>query len=566
MLKKRNETLRTVSDVVCNNTGMTDEQLLDDQHEYKIAGLDEAAQMIRDGIREKKIFYIMGDFDVDGIMASAEMVMTLGKLHAIKRVRLPKRFTEGYGLQEDTVKDCEDGQILITVDNGISSIDAIALAKKKNMTVIVIDHHLPVTDPENDQPIYPDADLIIDPNAIPGSADFNGYCGAGLAFRLCQTLLGDDPLLLKLQSFAAIATIADSVPLIYENRRIVKKGLKSMVTHSGSTIGLYALLAELGLDNQIDEVKVGFKLAPTLNAPGRMIDNGAMQSLMLMIYEGVYGKAQQMAKYLVHVNEDRRNESEKWSQLTKAAIQDAGMEQDYPLVVHMPGIPEGVIGIIAGRMAEAFESPCILLGDGTQEGQLKGSCRSDGHVDLKNLLDHTAEYLDSYGGHAPAAGLKLHKDSLTPFREAAKKYLEGKRPPKDEYEYYDLALKEDEVKNVAFEVEKYAPYGIGNPVPTFILEHMTLKPCGSDYYKYMVGEEGVKLFGDDFEAASFHGAKEYRDLGFPRHVSLYGKTTINRYMGSSKAQFIYSKIKPVKTESYSSNLLNALSKSAAERN
>ena len=158
MLRQKNAELHSIADVVCSNTGMTKEALLHDTHTYRIDGLETAAQIIRDGIRAGKIFYIMGDFDVDGIMASAGMVMGLGRLHAKKMVRLPRRFTEGYGLQRETVMDCRDGQILITVDNGISSIDAVALAKEKNMTVIIIDHHPASKDPDTKKPVYPAAE------------------------------------------------------------------------------------------------------------------------------------------------------------------------------------------------------------------------------------------------------------------------------------------------------------------------------------------------------------------------------------------------------------------------
>lgn len=566
MWKKKNESLHTITDVICSNTGMSKETLLDDRTIYHLDGLDEAVTLIKDGVRDGKTFYIMGDFDVDGIMASAGLVMGLGRLHAKKMVRLPRRFTEGYGLQVDTVKDCEDGQILITVDNGISAIDAIKLAKEKHMTVLVIDHHLPVIDPETGEPVYPDADLIIDPNAIENSADFNGYCGAGLVYKLCEKLLEHDPILRKIRSFSAIATIADSVPLIYENRRIVKEGLLHLTEQKSCTIGLYALLAELDLTEQVDEVKIGFKLAPVLNAPGRMLDGGAMRALLLMLYEGEYGKAQAMARDLVEINQKRRDESDKWSALTEAYIRRSHMEQDYPLVVYMPGIPEGIIGIIAGRMAEMFESPCILLGSNGAEGLLKGSGRSDGYVDLKELLDHTEQYLDQYGGHAAAAGIKLSKEQLSDFRDAAKQYLNGKRPMKAQCKCYDLELSQDEVKNAAFEVEKYGPYGEENPIPTFLLKKMCLTPNGSDYYKYLSGDRGVKLFGEDFDAVSFHGGEEYKELGCPRHVTLYGEVSVNRYKGNARAQFVYSELIPKeREENHKSGLLDALSRSAAER-
>lgn len=566
-MRKRDESLHTVLDVVCKNTGMTKEQLLHDDHVYHIDGMKKAAEMIRKGVAEDKIFYICGDYDVDGIMASAALVLGLGKLHAKRMVRLPKRFSEGYGLQTDMVKDCLDGQILITVDNGICAHNAIALAKEKNMTVIVTDHHLPAIDESTGKPIYPNADLIIDPNAVPDSADFNGYCGAGLAFKLCQELLKDDPILLKIQSFAAIATIADSVPMTFENRRIVKEGLKGALEPHGATTGLLALLDALGITSELNETKVGFKIAPVLNAPGRLEDAGAMKSLYLMIFEGSYARAQEMANSLIAINEKRKEESEKWENLTKEYVYEHHMQEDYPLVVHMSGIPEGIIGIIAGKLSEHFNSPFLLLGDSNVPGILKGSCRSDGRTDLKDLLDHTAEYMVQYGGHIMAAGIKLEEAKLTAFREAAKRYLAEKRQTAAEQtcDDYDLEAFEGGIRDIAAEIERFAPYGEGNPVPTFLLKNVKLRMRDNEYYRFLSDGKGVKLCGLDYDAVSFRGGEEYRQLNCPKYVTLYGTISMNRFRGKETVQFIYSKIISEEKEKEKSDLLNKLTTSAKER-
>ena len=228
MFQVKDPRLRTVEEVVSANTGMTAESLLCDRKDYRLDGLDTAAAMLKEAVREGKIIYIAGDYDVDGILATAILALALKALKANMVLRLPRRFTEGYGLKREMVDRFKNGQFLITVDNGISALEAVRRAREKGMEVIVTDHHLPVVDEETGEVLYPQANLIIDPNAAPSSADFVGYCGAGIAFKLAVELLGTGHSLIpRLLSFAAIATIADSVPLIGENRRIVKEGLRA---------------------------------------------------------------------------------------------------------------------------------------------------------------------------------------------------------------------------------------------------------------------------------------------------------------------------------------------------
>ena len=229
MFQVKDPRLRTVEEVVSANTGMTAESLLCDRKDYRLDGLDTAAAMLKEAVRKGKIIYIAGDYDVDGISATAILALAL-KANMV--LRLPRRFTEGYGLKREMVDRFKDGQFLITVDNGISALEAVTRAREKGMEVIVTDHHLPVVDEETGEVLYPQANLIIDPNEVPSIADFVGYCGAGIAFKLAVELLGTGHSLIpRLLSFAAIATVADSVPLIGENRRIVKEGLKVMVSY-----------------------------------------------------------------------------------------------------------------------------------------------------------------------------------------------------------------------------------------------------------------------------------------------------------------------------------------------
>lgn len=566
MFQVKDPRLRTVEEVVCANTGMTAKELLDDRNDYRIDGLSTAAAMLKKAVRKGQIIYIAGDYDVDGILATAILALALKALNAKMVLRLPKRFTEGYGLKRGMVDRFQDGQFLITVDNGISALDAVRRAREKGMEVIVTDHHLPVQDEQTGEARYPEANLIINPNAVPDSADFTGYCGAGIAFKLAAELLGTGhPMIPRLLSFAAIATVADSVPLTGENRRIVKEGLKTMVTRQGTTQGLYALLCALGLEEYVTAETVGFKLAPVMNAPRRLKDNGSMEVLKLMLYDGPYSEAKCMAERLLEDNRERKELSDRWTERVRETIIERNMSGHVPIVVYEPDIPEGVIGIVAGRVAEAFRSPCILFGQSARPEVLKGSGRSYGDIHLKNLLDENRNILIQYGGHGAAVGMSLERKNLETFRLSLMKTLSGKKRREACGDMYDLKIHEDDIGQVMEDIMAFGPYGEGNPAPVFLLENLALSPVGQAYYRYLQDGKGVKLLSPRLEAVSFGGGKEYQAMGTPSHVTLLGTLTTNYYMGKVQNQMEIRKMLPCKAKGSRSPLLCALEAEAKGR-
>lgn len=565
-MKKRRPELNTVSQVVCANTGMSAEQLLHDTCTYTIKGLDIAAQMINEAIQEHKSIKIPGDYDVDGIIASSILYITLNSLGAHCSVRLPRRFSEGYGLKPKMIEEFEPGQLMITVDNGIASLEAVKLAKEKGVTVIITDHHLPIIDEETKQAIYPEADLIINPNAIPNSADFNGYCGAGLAYKLAVQLLGiNHPLIPKLKSFAAIATIADSVPLVGENRRIVKEGLASLITKNGTTMGLYALLYLLYLDKHVTAGHIGYKIAPAINAPGRLRDDGSMDAFRLMVFDGSFQDAKSMAEQLLEDNKKRRDLSDLWTQKAISSIVQNGRQHDIPIVTYLSGVPEGIIGIIAGRLTEKFQSPCFILGDTPNPDIIKGSSRSYGNVHMKNLLDQNQQLLVSYGGHVAAAGMSLEKKDFDEFRQGLMCTMQGCILQHDTEEYYDLLIHPEDVETFMKELEQYAPYGEGNPSPIIMIENLKLKPVDDKYYQTISADKGIKLIATELEAISFNGAEVYKKLNNPKQVTLVGTLSRNYFNGKNKIQMEYQKVIPVEILLKKSPLARALERRALGR-
>lgn len=556
----------TVEEIVCNNTGMTREDLLNDRRIYQINGLEDVRDKIIEAMQNNKKIYVFGDYDVDGICAASIIKIGMTTIaYADKTIiRLPKRFSEGYGVSETSIDEFESDQILMTVDNGISAHAAIKKAKEKGMYVIVVDHHLPQTD-DNDNVILPEADMIIDPKALPGSADFDGYCGAGLAYRIMCKLVHDKETLFKMLCLAAIATIADRMPLTGENRRIVKYGLSNMTNMKRTTTGLYALLSACECSEYVTEDMVAFKIAPCLNAPGRLFDYGAYESFKLLSYDGDLKEARIMAEKQVECNATRRAISDEWITKAKEYLELNMLMDTKPVVIRLDDIPEGIIGIVAGKIAEYTKSPCILFALSKQTGKLKGSARTYGNIHLLNMIKAGSQYLDRFGGHKEAAGLLLSVDNFDAFRKCMENVYEGSRDLKmNDNVYYDLEVNCEEVEEILNEITRFGPYGQGNPAPVLYIRNIFLTPVGSSHYRYLGNRSAIKLNARLFDCISFDNISRYESIGAPMSVDVVGKATLNCYMGDFRYQIEFTEISE-STRKRSSTLANLLADRATKR-
>ena len=528
MWTKRNPKCESIKDVIFANTGMTLEELNRRKPYYRIDQLREAADVILKTVNSDTPISVVADYDADGICAAAIMFLLFMQLGKKPKIRLPRRFSEGYGLSESIVDELEPG-LLITVDNGIVAHAAIQKAKDRGFYVIVTDHHL------SDGISLPPADIIIDPNAIPGSADFNGYCGAGIAYKLAIEILGkDNPLIPVLLSFAAIATVADVVPLVHENRFIVKDGLKSMLSN-GKTVGLAALLERCGYDSRITAKDIGFKIAPILNAPGRLEDDGAMKSLRQLVYNGNIATAKNMADELYELNETRKVKKTEGLEVLENIIKDECLFGDNPLCIYAPGLNEGLVGIYAGSLAETYSVPCFVFTDSETKGIIKGSGRSFGGVHLKNLLDENAEILYKYGGHAEAAGVSVKEENFDEMKLRFMKSLEDVEL--DNSKYYDLEISNKDIPAVIEELQKYEPFGTDNPEPIFFISDFSLTPTAQGFAKTLgQNNEHIKLFGAYANAIAFNMASDFAKMGSPRLLQIYGNVSSNYFMGKAYPQ------------------------------
>lgn len=524
-IKKRRTECNSILDVVLANTEKTTSDFFEYQtKDYQINDMDKAVKLIRNALFDDEKITVVGDYDADGITSSAILKLLFDTLGSQITVRLPRRFSEGYGLSEKIIDEIDRG-LLITVDNGIVAVDAIAKAKEKGLTVIVVDHHLGLEDGT-----LPNADVIIDPNAIPNSATFSSYCGAGLSYKLAESLLGPThPMMKKITSLAAIGTIADVMPLIEENRLIVERGLKYMTTDTGRTAGLGALLTECNIEKHLVAKDVGFKIGPIINAPGRLFDDGAMRSYELLSFDGYWKHAVDFAKLLVEYNDTRKKLAVEGTKKVEENIVKNCLVGDAPMTIYEPGLPEGLVGIFAGRIAEKYKTPCIILTDSEDADIIKGSARSYGGVHLKNILDAHSDLLVKYGGHAEAAGLSLKRCDFEEFSRVIQEGVTVEIPDVDEV-IYDLEINASEIPETISELDKYAPYGEGNPEIVFLIKDIDLYPGPRGFYNVM-GDNGqhLKLYGRHAEIVGFDLSEKYISEGEPRKVSVVGSISKNTW-------------------------------------
>lgn len=555
MFKQRGSHV-TIKDVVLANVGMSETEFMVPKSHYRIDHITEASQMLKNAGELKQMINIVGDYDVDGISASSILALVFKHCGWDFRVRLPKRFSEGYGISEGMIDEIESG-LIITVDNGITASEVIKKAKEKGLMVIVTDHHLP-----DATGTLPDADIVIDPNAIEGSADFKSYCGAGIAYKLAQEILGENhELMPKLLGLAAIATVADVMPLVGENRFIVKEGLKAITSKKTRTMGLGALMDECKFGTYVSAKNIAFKIAPMLNAPGRLEDDGAMVSYGLLTSDASYADAAIKATSLSEMNEKRKRAKDEGMAKLNQNMVDNCLFCESPLIFYEPGLLEGLVGILAGQFAEKYRTPCFVFTDSDEADVLKGSGRSYGDVNIKELLDHNAHLIHKYGGHAEAAGVSLKRDMFYEFKDAMVCELAGHKIEVDDTVYYDLVIDASEINNALNELEHFAPFGEGNPEIVFYIKNFSVLNA-----KYMQEGASVRLTGGSANAVCFDMGKKYQEMGEPKVVDIIGTLARNSFMSNVSNQIEAIEIVPVSaTSKTATSMAEMLAKMARER-
>ena len=430
----------------------------------RLSGMDRALQRLYQAVEARELVGVFGDFDVDGITGTAIIARGLEELGVPVVPYLPHRIGEGHGLSHRAVDLLAQRGVglIITVDCGVTSISEVAKAQESGIDVIITDHHTPLDD-------LPPAVAIIDPK-LPGSQyPFPELSGAGLAFKLVQGIFqyygqSWSPGLLEL---AALGTIADLVPLVDENRFLVQEGLKEL-GHTERP-GLLALYRCAGIQNGwVDTETVSFQIAPRLNSSGRM--SHAEESLRLLTTKSET-EAEELAQRLEQLNQERRDLTE---QAFAAANQQVARRTELPpmLIVEDPSITPGIAGLIAGRLAEMYHRPAVVLAD-LEDGYVTASARSIPDFNLVQAFRTCEHLFVRYGGHAQAAGFTAAKSGLQQLREtlmaAAEASAVGREPVPSLEIDAEIRLA-DLTPELLHWLHLLEPFGVGNPQPKFLIK------------------------------------------------------------------------------------------------
>lgn len=425
-------------------------------------GMNEAVELIIKSVQNKQKTCIYGDYDVDGVTATTILVNLIKLIGGEVIYHLPNRFTEGYGMNQAVIRELsEQVDLIITCDCGISNHQEIALAKSLGLTVIVTDHHhLPQE--------LPPADVIVSPKLLADDHPAQHIPGAGMTYYLAQAVLAAQQRQNESQQFldlVALAVVADVVPLLDENRYLLKEGLEILA--NSERPGIQELCKICGIvQAEISEEDIGFQIAPRLNAAGRIINAQIAVELLLTSHQH---EAKNLARELDQINSRRKELSEQIYEEAKAQLGKGFANQ--PIILYQPHWHQGVLGIAASKLCEEYYVPVLLLGLKEDGKTITGSARSITGIHILEALEECAEFLTKYGGHVGAAGLSLAHDRLIGFQKSLEKILLDKlKKLGDKREIrVDGILPLSAVDRKAyFELQKLAPFGAGNPLPIFL--------------------------------------------------------------------------------------------------
>jgi len=486
-----------------------------------LSDMPSAAARIRRAMDEGEVVCVYGDYDVDGVCASAILSGWLKSRGVDARVYLPSRHSEGYGLNESAIREIAGwAELLVTVDCGVTSVELVALAKSLGLDVIVTDHHRPM------EGALPDCPVV---NPLLADYPFPHLCGAGVAWKLVWALGGEADAM-PWVDVAALATVADVVPLTGENRAIVKLGLDAI--NAAPRPGVAALIEAAGLSGKpITATAIAFQLAPRLNAGGRL--GSAMRSLAL-VAENDPARAQAEAAELEAENTRRKAVETTILAEAEARLRGFNFAAHRAIILAGRDWNPGVIGLAASRLVEKYNYPVVLLADGGDV--MTGSCRSIEGVDIHAALTGCADALVRFGGHKQAAGLTLLPGRLDDFRRAMDAWLWANTDPGAyiPVKQYDAELGFDEITPLFIaSLEALQPTGFGNPAPLFraVASVVDARAVGAEgaHLKLTLAQGGHRLGGIAFRMGSRAGAlsEEADALFVPK---------LNTWMGRTEAQ------------------------------
>jgi len=471
---------------------------------------------------------IYGDFDADGITATALLVQGLTALQGKVVPYIPHRLYEGHGLRVAALEKLHQQgvSLVISVDCGITGYNEVKKARKMGLDIVITDHHAPPED-------IPEADAVVDPKLPSSQYPFTELAGVGVAYKLLQALLqslGKEEQIEKLMDLVALGTVADMVPLLSENRYLVKEGLRVLNTYT--RIGINEMLTQAGLKagNLVSD-NISWVLAPRLNTASRM--EHALPSYELLTTESP-DMARNLSKWLEHKNTERQRITEKATSEARKQVLAEGLTP--LLMVGGPDYQAGIAGLVAGRLSEEFYRPSVVVRTGKRIST--GSCRSIPEFDIIQALNKCGELFTQFGGHAQAAGFMIPTEKLPllveSLMETATTQLEAVdlRPRIDidaEVSFSDLA------GNTYWVMQELAPFGQGNPLPVFLTRNVNI----IDYRK--MGKNGKHLRlrlahdGKVWDAVAF-GFGQYLPE-YTKAIDIVYNLELNQWNGEENLRF-----------------------------
>lgn len=476
--------------------------------------MDKGVGLIYEAIRQGRRIRIISDYDVDGIMSNYILYQALLRCGAKVDYRIPDRIADGYGMNENMVREAYDAgiQVLLTCDNGSSALLPIAYARNLGMTVVVTDHHdVPFEYNEEGKKEYllSAADAVIDAKQPDCPYPFKHLCGAGVAYKFVQVLYeacGIDQLEAEIFiEFVAIATVCDVMELTDENRILVRRGLEEL--NRTGNFGLRALLKVNNLGNQkVQSYHIAFILGPCINATGRL--ENARLALELLL-ENNYDVALQQAERLKELNEERKDLTLKGVEAAAEQVETTTLSEDRVLVIYLPDTHESLAGIIAGRIRERYYRPTLILTD-SEDGTLKGSGRSIAGYNMYEALTECKDLLIKYGGHPMAAGFSLQTRDLEYFRHKLNLLCELTEEELTPKLYIDVPMPIDYIHFELIEqLSLLEPFGKGNEKPVFAQKGLKVRSArvmgrnGNLLKLELESESGARMEGIYFEVEEF---------------------------------------------------------------
>ena len=442
---------------------------------WLLKDMEKAVAILQEKITNKNKIRIIGDYDIDGVMSTYILLVSLRGLGADADMVIPNRIMDGYGINEHLIEQAwEDKRdTIITCDNGIAAATQIQKAKDLGMTVIVTDHHeVPFEETENGRTeILPPADAVVNPKQKDCGYPFSGLCGAVVAMKVMEALYEkmapEVDLVDRMLPFAGIATIGDVMDLKDENRILVKEGLQRL--HHTTNLGLQELIRVNGLEPEnISPYHIGFVLGPCLNASGRL--DTAKRALKLLLAE-TREEAAVLAGDLKNLNESRKEMTAQGVEKAIEQVESTSMMEDTVLVVFLPECHESLAGIIAGRLRERYHKPSFVLTRG-EEG-VKGSGRSIEAYSMYEKLCECKEYLTKFGGHPMAAGLSLEEENVETFRRKLNERSGLSQEDLVEKVSIDVPMPIHYIrKDLVRELSLLEPFGKGNEKPLFAQKNL----------------------------------------------------------------------------------------------